>query len=121
MPRASSNKLVLLIVKDVPPISVPGDVARDLCRTVLENALRYSENGRDVVCEVTKDSNFVVLETRSVPKAKCWPVRKPNHGLARLSDTLIDFGGWLRLPEFGGDMATHCVVTMGLPIKWSLK
>ena len=117
--RISPNKLVLL-TSDVQPVCMPSDVVRDLCKTVIDNAILYGEEGRDVICELSAvaDEGVVVLETRSVPKGICWPKKKPSHGLSRVEEILDRYGGWLRLPTSQDETGT-CSVAIGFPIKWS--
>jgi hypothetical protein len=114
------NSLILRL-NDVRAIVLPIDVARDLCRTIVENALLYGEEGSDVVCEVIEDSNMVMVETRSIAKKGHWPQKKLNHGLHRASETIERFGGSLRLPLRTSEMNRNIDVVMCFPIKWSLE
>ncbi len=117
--RISSNRLVLP-TSDVQSVCMPSDVVRDLCKTVIDNAMLYGEEGRDVICELSdaSDVGVVIFETRSVPKENCWPTKKPNHGLSRVAEILERYGGWLRLP-MPQDKTETCNVAIGFPIKWS--
>lgn len=89
IPENSANLMVLM----------PVTVLTDLIRTLITNAISYSTEGTDIVCEISGDDQMYFLYVRSVPKNNNKPNFMKDHGLSRAQAILEGYDGALKYTQ----------------------
>ncbi|MES9924533.1 MAG: ATP-binding protein [Candidatus Thiodiazotropha endolucinida] len=78
---------------------IPAEVLNDILLTVLDNAVRYSRESTDIICELSHSNTNLQLEVRSIPKENTRAMIVKGHGLYRTREILVRMEGGLHLGE----------------------